>query len=347
MSNENQEPEAKDKGENALPAWARVTKGPLPYFVTNSELYPEITAAATHDAGVAWKLMNYCAQMRNGGFIEGCQEWSTARWNKLFNFSKKPREKSVFYRWENNGLRVLCYDAEKDAQALETSQRRREAAYRRWLKYHSKKADANADANADAEKRREEKRREDEEDFSSKKSSSSSSRINRIPPSSDACPSVGATGAGTDDGKLSTSTAQQPPPPSAPPPPSDDEVSTAAGGKDELASPEDLNAFMRKVNALLDYDEEPRLSGPEAAAYLRALEAGEIKEDEPAAPTPAPEPQPETADEERRIEGEELAAALDAIFDEALKKDNPAEAPQSPPEAPDGTSTHPDTIASS
>lgn len=278
MSKENQEPEAKDKGENALPAWTRVTKGPLPYFATNSELYPEIAAASTHDAGVAWKLMTYCAQMRNGGFIEGCQDWSDARWNKLFSFSKKPKEKSVFYRWENNGLRVLCYDAEKDAQALETSRKRKKAAYERWRRHNPKKADANADANADAKKRREEKRREDEEDFSSKKSSSSSSHINRIPSSSDAWPSVGATGPGTDDGAPATSTAQQPPPPSAPPPPPEGEP----------ASPEDAAAFIRD-----------------------AMDALEDKKPPTHAPAPQPEAGQETAPEV--MTDEELIAGFDAI----------------------------------
>ena len=285
MSKENQEPEGKDKGENALPAWTRVTKGPLPYFATNSELYPEIAAASTHDAGVAWKLMTYCAQMRNGGFIEGCQDWSDARWNKLFSFSKKPKEKSVFYRWENNGLRVLCYDAEKDAQALETSRKRKAAAYERWRRHNPKKADANADANADAKKRREEKRREDEEDFSSKKSSSSSSHINRIPSSSDAWPSVGATGPGTDDGAPATSTAQQPPPPSAPPPPSEGEIMTD----------KELTAGFNEIRK-------------------------ELEDKMPATPTPthAPAPQPEAAEDDgnRILTDEELRAGYAEIMKE-------------------------------
>lgn len=126
------------------------TPGPLAFFVTNGYWFPKIRAAKSKDRGDAWALMTYCAEQRNGGFIADCKGWSAGKWEKMAGISGKPREKSDFFRWENNGLRVLCYDAERDAKALRTSQTRKDAAHKRWRK----KKDANADTNADAEKRR-------------------------------------------------------------------------------------------------------------------------------------------------------------------------------------------------
>lgn len=59
----------------------------------------------------------------------------------------------------------------------------------------------------------------------------------------------------------------------------DTDTSLSLSGSSDSDGQVSLNSEKETKQETAAADEEPRLSGPEAAAYLRALEAGEIKED--------------------------------------------------------------------
>lgn len=124
----------------------------MKFFVTGCEWKGDIERAEEDEAGLVWKLMNWCAaHMGSGGFIPNCLAWDRKTWQKEAGIERKIFRKylgkSVFFREENGGVRVLIHDAAREAQTLRTSERQRNTA----LAKHAKAGHATADATADAD----------------------------------------------------------------------------------------------------------------------------------------------------------------------------------------------------
>lgn len=84
---------------------------PVPSFAVVQAWYSRIRGASTLDCGLALKLMAFCAEQGNGGFIADCSSWSSAKWHKTVGSCRPGQRENPFFAWANNGLRLYCYDA--------------------------------------------------------------------------------------------------------------------------------------------------------------------------------------------------------------------------------------------
>lgn len=91
---------------------------PEPSFAVGQEWYSRIREATTHECGLALKLMAFCAERGNGGFIADCRGWSVAKWQKNVGICRPDQKKNSFFSWVGNGLHLHCRYAAAPVQAL-------------------------------------------------------------------------------------------------------------------------------------------------------------------------------------------------------------------------------------
>lgn len=125
----------------------------MPFYATGREWYDAIRAADNDEAGLILKLQAWCASHAgSGGFIPDCLEWDKKTWLKIAGIERKILKKylgkSRFFIPENGGVRLLIHDAQREAQALETSAKQAERARSKWAKIKHAAGDAAGDAAA-------------------------------------------------------------------------------------------------------------------------------------------------------------------------------------------------------
>lgn len=138
-----------ERSRNMVPTEIQVSE--MPFYATGRESYPLIRTASEEEAGLITKLMTWCAtHAGSGGYIPGCLVWDKKTWLKEAGIERKIFHKylgkSAAFSAQNGGVRVHAYDAQREAQALRTSEKNRKAA----LSRHAKRGHAMADAMGNA-----------------------------------------------------------------------------------------------------------------------------------------------------------------------------------------------------
>lgn len=99
-----------------------------------SRLKGAITESSSEDVKRALLLALYCAELENGGMIEGCGNWRRSQWHRLVGCSaiRQGVDAAGLWHWQGDDLFVDYYDKEAEARAQATRVRRQAAALKRW-----------------------------------------------------------------------------------------------------------------------------------------------------------------------------------------------------------------------